>query len=345
MRLGLAAEPGPERQRAGASRRVLDLVERPLHRLEQARLEHRQGRGRRGDRDVARVRAEGRLGREADGAREPGRAADDEHRARRVLVVARPAARHEPEQLRRHEVGAPSRPARGRCRRRRPPPRGSGRARRRGRAFRPWKVTVSSAWTAAPATSPVEASTPEGMSTATIGAPSAFIASINVAASGRGSPRKPVPKSPSTITSGLPRSPPDAASTIGHLTAALSEQLRGDPCIAAVRAAAADGSDAPDVRVAADELLGDGRARPLHQLRRGVRITRVERLGGAHLVGAVERLNHVRGARCRPRPRAPWSASSRARSGRRRPSRPTSACGRSGGLPASDGRAPRSPSR
>ena len=60
-------------------------------------------------------------------------------------------------------------------------------------------VTVSSARTAAPATSPVEASTPDGTSTATTGTPAPFIRSINSAAARRGAPWNPVPKSASTI--------------------------------------------------------------------------------------------------------------------------------------------------
>ena len=60
-----------------------------------------------------------------------------------------------------------------------------------------WNVTVSVALTAAPATSPVEASTPEGRSTATTGSPQALIRSISAAASGRGAPWKPVPNSAS----------------------------------------------------------------------------------------------------------------------------------------------------
>ena len=55
--------------------------------------------------------------------------------------------------------------------------------------------------TAAPATSPVEASTPEGRSTATTGVPQALIRSIIAAASGRGAPWNPVPKSASITTS------------------------------------------------------------------------------------------------------------------------------------------------
>jgi hypothetical protein len=62
-------------------------------------------------------------------------------------------------------------------------------------------VTVRSARTATPSTSPVEASTPEGRSTATTGTPVPLIRSINAAASARGAPWKPVPKSASTTTS------------------------------------------------------------------------------------------------------------------------------------------------
>ena len=81
--------------------------------------------------------------------------------------------------------------------------------------LRPWKVTVASARTAAPATSPVEASTPDGRSMANTRAPLVLIRSISDAASARGSPVNPVPKSASTITSGSPSSvSPAFASTI-----------------------------------------------------------------------------------------------------------------------------------
>ena len=68
-------------------------------------------------------------------------------------------------------------------------------------SLRPWNVTVSVARTAAPPTSPVDASTPDGTSTETTGAPAALTRSIVAAASSRGSPWNPVPKSASTITS------------------------------------------------------------------------------------------------------------------------------------------------
>jgi hypothetical protein len=68
-------------------------------------------------------------------------------------------------------------------------------------------VTVAVARIAAPGTSPVEASTPEGTSTETTGFPLALISSIIRAASSRGSLRRPIPSSASTITSGSPGSP------------------------------------------------------------------------------------------------------------------------------------------
>ena len=108
--------------------------ERPLDRLEQPRLDDGERLARRRDGDVARVGAERGLGGEADGAGHPGRAADDEHGAGRVLVVVRAAGRHEA----RASPAVTSRcrglgRARGRCRRRRPRRRGSGPARRRAR--------------------------------------------------------------------------------------------------------------------------------------------------------------------------------------------------------------------
>ena len=63
-----------------------------------------------------------------------------------------------------------------------------------------WKLTVTSACTAVPSTSPVDASTPEAMSAATTGASQPLIASIAVSAGARGAPENPVPKTASTIT-------------------------------------------------------------------------------------------------------------------------------------------------
>jgi hypothetical protein len=76
--------------------------------------------------------------------------------------------------------------------------------------LRPWNVTVASASTAAPRTSPVDESTPDGTSTAKTRAGCAFIRSISPAASARGSPAKPAPSSvspafASTTRTCLPR--------------------------------------------------------------------------------------------------------------------------------------------
>ena len=60
-----------------------------------------------------------------------------------------------------------------------------------------WKVTVSEAHTAAPRTTPVDASTPLGTSTLTTDARAALIAAIDAATAPRGSPWKPVPSSAS----------------------------------------------------------------------------------------------------------------------------------------------------
>ena len=81
--------------------------------------------------------------------------------------------RHLPEQRRRWRAGPLSATARARCRRRRRPRRESGPERRGDRPCSMWNVTVNAASTATPETSPVDASTPEGMSTETTGAPRA----------------------------------------------------------------------------------------------------------------------------------------------------------------------------
>ena len=119
----------------------------------------------------------------------------------------------------------------------------------------PWNVTVTSARTAAPATSPVEASTPEGRSTESTGRPLSSIRSMSAAASGRGAPWKPVPNSASTTTSAPARS-----SVSSRVAPRLAEEARGDPPVAAVRAAAAHDGEAPCVGEGAQRLGGDGGA-------------------------------------------------------------------------------------
>ena len=80
-----------------------------------------------------------------------------------------------------------------------------------------WKLTVRAASIATPATSPVEASTPEATSQATIGAPAAFAASIAASAGSRGAPSKPVPKIASMIApepASASSAPPSRSSAI-----------------------------------------------------------------------------------------------------------------------------------
>ncbi len=211
--------------------------------------------------------------------------------------------------------------------------------------FRPWNVTVRSASTAAPATSPVEAFTPEGRSTATTGAPAALMRSISAAPPPRAARRgTPVPKSASTTTSGLL----DRSSSRRRSSGPPREDASGDPAVAAVRASAADDGEAARVGVA--------RASPPRRPPRPARSISSSTsgpgyllLGRAHLVGGVERLEHqppaatTRDGRLAP---ARASASSR---GRSRPhpdalgeaERPARRASR----PASAARRSRSPSR
>ena len=67
-------------------------------------------------------------------------------------------------------------------------------------SFGAWNVTVRSARTQGPSTSPDEASRPDGTSIATTVARAALIASIALSSGGRGLPVKPVPSSASTTT-------------------------------------------------------------------------------------------------------------------------------------------------
>ena len=118
-----------------------------------------------------------------------------------------------------------------------------------------WNVTVSDALTATPATSPVDASTPEGRSTETTGNPQALIRSIIAAASGAGS----------AVEAGAEEGVDhDVAAFDGvgldGLPARLAEHAGGDPPVAAVRAAAADDGEPARVR--------DTRASPRTRRRR-----------------------------------------------------------------------------
>ena len=59
-------------------------------------------------------------------------------------------------------------------------------------------------------------STPEGTSTDTTGTPAPLIASISAAASARGAPSKPVPKSASITRSQGPSTPPGSTTTVSR---------------------------------------------------------------------------------------------------------------------------------
>ena len=102
-RLVAPAEAWPERERACALGRLEGLLEGTLDRFEQPHLDDRQRLARRADGHVPSVRAERRLGGEADGTGEPGCPADHEHGARAVLVAVAVAPRKAVHDLTRHQ--------------------------------------------------------------------------------------------------------------------------------------------------------------------------------------------------------------------------------------------------
>ena len=175
--------------------------------------------------------------------------------------------------------------------------------------FAPWNVTVRSAWTAAPSTSPVEASTPEGRSTDRTGTPLASMRSISARGLGPGSP----------VEAGAEQRVDHdvrAREIVGldRVASCVAQESRGDAPVPAVRVLAADDREAAGARERAERLTGDRRRRALHQLVRRVRVAGVPRLGRAHLVGGVERLVHPAATRRR-------AAAGAVRPGRRRTSR------------------------
>ena len=70
---------------------------------------------------------------------------------------------------------------------------------------------------------------------------------------------------------------------LDRVAALLAQDPRGDPPVAAVRAAAADDGDPARVGEALQHLARDRRAGPLHQLRRALRVAGIALLGRAHL--------------------------------------------------------------
>ena len=77
------------------------------------------------------------------------------------------------------------------------------------------------------------------------------------------------------------------------LATRLPHHPRRDAPVAAVGTAAADHSEAAGARVGPHRLSGDGGARALHQLDRGVRVPRILLFRSPHLCRCVEGLEHV----------------------------------------------------
>jgi hypothetical protein len=184
LRPGAAPDPGSEDDGVRAREERLHGFERcageravflghgPDHRFEQSRGQRQLERRRRGHGDVSGTRALGGERRHHGRARQPPGAADHDDVARSELRRSRAPARQGVEHSGADQADAG---ARG-------PALGNAdvldahvaRVALAGAIHRPglarWKVTVTSARTAGPATSPVEASIPLGTSTATTGA-------------------------------------------------------------------------------------------------------------------------------------------------------------------------------
>ena len=257
-----------------------------LHRLEQPLLEHGQRLAGHGDGHVAGVGAEGGLGGEARAPVMPARAADDEHRAGRVLVVARSlrAGRApriagvtsrcsvsrwlEPdvgdddlagvEAARARPRGRPSARAssrsRRRCTPRRRPRRWTRRRRRAGRPRRP-------------------------------GTPAALISSISAR---RVRPRLAVEAgAEERVDQHVAARPAVLGGRRARPRASTSSAIRPSPPFAPPPQTAPNDAR---VREAAQRLLGDRAAGALHQRR----ARRGRPPAALHLLGGVERLEHQR---------------------------------------------------
>ena len=234
--------------------------QRPLHRLEQPRLDDRQRRLGDGDGDVARVRAEAAAAREHGSAGQPGRAADDEHAPGACTCCPRAAC------AARARGSRASRGACAVCARLEPDVRDhdlarveAARARPRGRPSRPWNVTVSVGATAAPGDLAVDASTPGGdVDRDDRRAARVDLLDRRAAASRGGSPWKPVPKSASHDH--------DPASLDRRLASTASSRPASRSTARATRpsppfAPPPQTTATARVREALERLLGDGAAR------------------------------------------------------------------------------------
>ena len=245
----------------------------------QRRLGHR-------DRHVARVGAKGRRTRQANRTRHPGSAADDEHRARAVLVVLGPLARHERKNLGRDQLQV----RRGELE---PDVGDDGLAgvKAARRDSEPGLETVERHGDRRPDCVPRD------------------LAGRRVDARGhvdgdhrcRGGvdplDRRRRVGARLAVEARAEQRVDDHVglldgSRLDGVEALVPQNPRRDPPVAPVRTAAAD--DGHPVRIGEElqHLAGDRSAGPLHQLRRGLRIAGIPLLGRAHLGRRVERLKH-----------------------------------------------------
>ena len=152
--------------------------------------------------------------------------------------------------------------------------------------FGAWNVTVRSALTAAPAISPVDASTPDGTSTETTGAP------------GGVDPLDQLARPPGAAHRGTRCRRARRRSRRSRSTSVVSSATR--PASRRTRAATRPSppfepppqthGEAPRGGEREHRLARDRRSRALHQLGDRRRVARVALLGRAHLGGRVERL-------------------------------------------------------
>ena len=157
--------------------------------------------------------------------------------------------------------------------------------------LRPWNVTVTSASTAAPAISPVDASTPEGRSTDTTGAPRR-VHPLDQRRRVRPRLRRGT-RCRRARRRRRPSPTPARSSRLDDVASGLAEDPRGDPPVTAVRAAAAHDGYAPRVRdtPVAPPAATAAPARSISSPA-DVRVARIPLLGGAHLGRGVEGLVH-----------------------------------------------------
>ena len=273
----VASQAGADRKRACLLHGVEDFVQRPFHGLQQAGLEHRQRLGRRRHCHIARVGAERGLGSEARRPRETGRPAHDEH-GRLVLRVARLL----PGNLRQDLPG--NEQVRGLSR------------------LEPDVADDELAALEAPRADDVAHFRPvQRDGHGRLHGAAADLTGVRIHAGGQVD-RKHRSLGGVQLRDHLGRLRPRLAVEAGAeeavqehfafeafrgLVTHRAQHLQCDPRIATVGAAAADGTERPRVREPADSLL---RNRPSGALHQHAHV--VARLGRAHLIGRVQRLEH-----------------------------------------------------